>query len=138
MRKAENSWTYGVDEDGEPIREDRPVAPRPPSITSDVADKWNEVALKALPEKQSTDFWELGGNPFVIVIEAKGKSGAPEYLTWARDYEAPQGSITMTEKGSLFAKVTDNRGKLTISGADNEEGVTAAIGRFSMKEIVHE
>ena len=130
-------WSYGEDEEGQPTRVVNPVVPKAPPITSDVADKWNAPALKALKEGESTDFWEVGGTPFVILIEAKGKSPAPDYLVWAREYEPAQGTITLTRKGSIFAKVNDDRGQVTISGADDRDGVEEAIGRFSEKEVVH-
>jgi hypothetical protein len=130
-------WSYGEDEDGQPVREVRKVVPKAPAITPDAADKWNGPALKVLKEGESTDYWEVGGAPFVILIEAKAKSGAPAYLVWAREYETAQGTITMTRKGSIFAKVNDDRGQVTVAGAIDEDGVDEAIGRFSEKEVVH-
>jgi len=111
------------------------AAPPAPKVTPAEADAWNQSALKALGEGKSTDFWEIGKDPFVIVIEAKGKSNPPRYLTWAREHEPAQGTITLTEKGSIFQK--DNPGKITIDAADDEEGVTRAIRRISRKGVVH-
>jgi hypothetical protein len=117
------------------VYEDLESAPPQPDITSTKADKWNDAALKALREGETTSFWELGGSPYVIVIEAE-KSDPPPYLTWARKYANESGKITMTAKGSIFAKVNDNRGKVTVSGATSLDGVAEAIGRFSQKEVL--
>jgi hypothetical protein len=88
-------------------------------------------------EGETGNFWEPGGNPYVIVIKAKlDRPPTPKYLTWADKYTNATGNITMTAKGSIFAKVNDNRGKVTVSGASDIDGVKAAIGRFSQKEVI--
>ena len=132
VKKEANPST---DDSGD-IYEDPEAMPPPPDITSGDADKWNDAALKAMREGDCTDFWELGGTPYVIVIKAQLDKPAPDYLTWARKYSNASGNITMTAKGSMFAKVNDNRGKVTVVGASDISGVKAAIGRFSQKEVV--
>jgi hypothetical protein len=120
------------------IMADAAIPEAPPSVDADNFDKWNQEALKALKQGESTKFYELGGDrDYVILIEGQvTKLPTPKYLTWARKNVNANGTITMTAKGSVFAKLNDDRGKVTVAGAADMGGVTAAIARFSQKEVV--
>jgi hypothetical protein len=112
---------------------DEVEAMKPPKLIPKEADTWNRAALKDMEEDDSTDLYELGGNPYVVILEAHlTKLPTPNYLTWARKYATATGTLKMTQKGDIFGK---NPGSVKVVGANDKAGVKEAIGRISKKRV---
>ena len=99
-----------------------------------VVDKWNEVALKALPEKEETSFYEFGD---LVIIDAK-QAGQP-YLEWAVSEQLKMNEmlvgrtkIIMTKKGGVF-----DVGEIKATGVSNRSSFEEAIKRVSKKKVVY-
>jgi hypothetical protein len=114
------------------VRIDTPAAVQltADQINSKVVDRWNERALKDLPQGQTTGFYQVGD--LLLLVHPQGRQGGQPYLDWAQDQDGVvEGTVTMTKKGGAF-----NPGSVKVAGVQDRAIFEAAVARVSKKEVL--